>query len=90
LSKIIFFGEGSLRRTLHEYVAHYHSERNHQGKSNVLLFPRITETRGEGRVRCRERLGGLLRAITTKTPLESVGEIGRPSWTCRSAAVILY
>jgi putative transposase len=61
LSKIIFFGEGSLRRALHEYVAHYHSERNHQGKSNVLLFPRITETRGEGRVRCRERLGGLLR-----------------------------
>jgi putative transposase len=61
LSKIILFGEGSLRRALHEYVAHYHSERNHQGKSNVLLFPRITETRREGRVRCRERLGGLLR-----------------------------
>jgi putative transposase len=61
LSKIIFFGERSLRRAVHEYVAHYHSERNHQGKSNVLLFPRITETRGEGPVRCRERLGGLLR-----------------------------
>jgi putative transposase len=61
LSKILFFGEGSLRRALREYVAHYHSERNHQGKSNVLLFPRIMETRGEGRVRCRERLGGLLR-----------------------------
>ena len=61
LSKIIFLGESSLRRVLHEYVAHYHSERNHQGKSNVLLFPPITETRGEERVRCRERLGGLLR-----------------------------
>jgi putative transposase len=61
LSKIIFFGERSLRRAVHEYFAHYHSERNHQGKSNVLLFPRITETRGEGPVRCRERLGGLLR-----------------------------
>jgi hypothetical protein len=34
---------------------------NNQGKSNVLLFPRITETSGDGRVRCRERLGGLLR-----------------------------
>ena len=44
-----------------EYVAHYHSEWNHQGKSNVLLFPQITETSGEGRVRCRDRLGGLLR-----------------------------
>jgi putative transposase len=61
LSKIISFGEGSLRRAMHEYIAHYHSERNHQGKSNVLLFPQITETRGEGPVRCRERLGGLLR-----------------------------
>jgi putative transposase len=27
----------------------------------VLLFPRITETRREGPVRCRERLGGFLR-----------------------------
>jgi hypothetical protein len=61
LSKIIFFGECSLRRAVDEYVAHYHSERNHQGKSNVLLFPRITKARGEGPVRCRERLGGLLR-----------------------------
>ena len=57
---MLFFGEGSLRRVLHEYVAHYHRERNHQGKFNVLLFPRITQTRGES-VRCRERLGGLLR-----------------------------
>ena len=24
---------------LSEYVEHYHAERNHQGKSNVLLFP---------------------------------------------------
>jgi putative transposase len=61
LSKIILFGERSLRRAVHEYVAHYHSERNHQGKSNVLLFSRVTETRGEGPVQCRERLGGLLR-----------------------------
>jgi putative transposase len=58
-SKIIFVGE--CRRAVDEYVAHYHSERNHQGKSNVLLFPRITETRREGPVRCREQLGGLLR-----------------------------
>ena len=61
LSKIILFGERSLRRALSEYVAHYHAERNHQGKSNVLLFPRVMETRREGPVQCRERLGGLLR-----------------------------
>ena len=61
LSKIILFGERSLRRALSEYVAHYHAERNHQGKSNVLLFPRVTETHRGGAVQCRERLGGLLR-----------------------------
>jgi putative transposase len=61
LSKIILFDEHSLRRAVQEYVAHCLSERNHQGKSNVLLFPRTAETRGEGAVRCRERLGGLLR-----------------------------
>src|ERR1700674_1864659 len=60
LSKIILFGERSLRRALSEYVAHYHAERNHQGKSNVLLFRRVTQTRLEEPVRCRERLGGLL------------------------------
>src|ERR1035437_4710163 len=47
LSKIILFGERSLRRALSEYVEHYHAERNHQGKSNVLLFRRVTQTRGQ-------------------------------------------
>ena len=60
LSKIILFGERSLRRALSEYVAHYHAERNHQGKSNVLLFCRATETRRAEPVQCRERLGGIL------------------------------
>jgi hypothetical protein len=40
LSKLILFGEVSLRRTLTEFIAHFHGERNHQGKGNVLLFPR--------------------------------------------------
>jgi transposase InsO family protein len=61
LSKVILFGERSLRRALSEYVEHFHAERNHQGKSNVLLFPRVTETRRGGPLQCRERLGGLLR-----------------------------
>jgi putative transposase len=29
LSKLILFGERSLRRVMKEYVAHYHAERNH-------------------------------------------------------------
>ena len=61
LSKVILFGERSLRRALSDYVDHFRAERNHQGKGNVLLFPRNTDRHREGPVRCRERLGGLLR-----------------------------
>ena len=39
LSKLILFGEGSLRRAVTEFIEHFHAERNHQGKGNVLLFP---------------------------------------------------
>jgi len=37
------------------------AKRNHQGKGNVLLFPRSANSRRDGHVQCRERLGGLLR-----------------------------
>ena len=37
LDRMILFGEASLRRALREYVAHYHTERNHQGVGNRLL-----------------------------------------------------
>jgi putative transposase len=63
LAKLLLFGEASLRSVLEEYVGHFHAERNHQGKGNVLLFP-IAESasgKGKGRVRCQERLGGLLK-----------------------------
>ena len=63
LSKLILFGEASLRRALREYSIHHHHERNHQGKGSVLLFPAVrTSTRAEGGpIGCRERLGGLLK-----------------------------
>ena len=62
LSKLILFGERSLRWALNEYVAHHHHERNHQGKDNLLLFPSVELTnRREASLRCRERLGGLLK-----------------------------
>jgi len=62
LSRIILFGEGSLRHVLNEYVDHYHHERNHQGKGNVLLFPprSLAEKHGD-LIQCHERLGGLLK-----------------------------
>jgi hypothetical protein len=43
LSKIILFGNRSLRRAMREYVTHHHTERNRQGKSNVLLLPGLIE-----------------------------------------------
>ena len=61
LSRLILFGERSLQRALTEFIAHYHSERNHQGKGNVLLFPAPTTATRRRSVSCRERLGGLLR-----------------------------
>jgi putative transposase len=59
LDRIIPIGERHFRRALAEYVAHYHSERNHQGLDNALITGRPT-THVEGRVRRRPRLGGLL------------------------------
>jgi hypothetical protein len=63
LSKVILFGKRSLRRALSEYVEHFHTERNHQGKGNVLLFPRGANIGRDRSVQCRERLSGLLRYV---------------------------
>ena len=38
LTKLVLFGEASLRRALADFIDHYHGERNHQGKGNTLLF----------------------------------------------------
>jgi putative transposase len=61
LDRMIFFGEKQLRHTVEQFVLHYHAERNHQGINNALILAgeAVGQTRGE--VKCRERLGGLLR-----------------------------
>jgi len=63
LSKVILFGESSLRHCLENYVNHFHAKRNHQGKGNVILFPAPEDRIGEiaGDIQTRERLGGLLK-----------------------------
>ena len=63
LSHLILFGEASLRRALIQFEQHYHQERNHQGKDNVLLFPvsALQDRNAPRAIRCRERLGGLLK-----------------------------
>jgi putative transposase len=63
LSKLILFGEASLRRALTQFQEHYHTERNHQANGNVLLFPisqELPKSRGPS-IECSERLGGLLK-----------------------------
>jgi len=37
LERLILFGEGSLRKAIHEFIGHYHHERNHQGLGNRLI-----------------------------------------------------
>ena len=62
LSRLILFGERSLRRALTEYVTHFHQERPHQGKGNVILMPAAHDRQQHARpIRCYERLGGLLK-----------------------------
>ena len=62
LSRMILFGEASLRHALTQYVEHFHHERNHQGKGNLLLFPPVNhDSERTGSIQCHERLGGLLK-----------------------------
>jgi putative transposase len=62
LSRVILFGENSLRHVLGEYIEHYHVERCHQGLGNVIPFPSSWPANDrEGPIKCRERLGGLLK-----------------------------
>jgi len=61
IDRQVLFGKKALSHSLKEYVAHFHHERNHQGLGNTIPFP--SETVGDitGKIRKRERLGGLLK-----------------------------
>ena len=60
LARLVPLGEGHLRTAVRAFVDHYHEERPHQGLNNQLIAPKITPI-GRGPVRCRERLGGVLK-----------------------------
>ena len=60
LEQMILFGEDSLRNSIHQFLDHYHHERNHQGLENRLLMPMRAAVNSEGTIERRERLGGLL------------------------------
>jgi transposase InsO family protein len=60
LDRMILFGEDALRKSVQEFTAHYHLERNHQGLGNRLILPDSAHVGTTGEIRRRERLGGML------------------------------
>ena len=59
LDRMIFVGQGSLRRAVREYIEHYHRERNHQGLENRLIVPAVMPA-NDCVVANGARLGGML------------------------------
>jgi putative transposase len=60
LERMVLLGESHLRAAVRAFMVHYHEERPHQGLGNDLIAPRTSVTR-TGPIRCRKRLGGLLK-----------------------------
>jgi transposase InsO family protein len=60
LEQMVMLGERSLYDAIRQYLAHYHTERNHQGLANQLITPEPDLGSHSGQVRRRDRLGGLL------------------------------
>jgi transposase InsO family protein len=60
LDHLIIVSERQLRGVMHEYVEHYNHERAHQGIGNVLIRAPPRPANGDGPIRRRKRLGGLL------------------------------
>jgi transposase InsO family protein len=60
LERLMLFGESSLRTAVQNFVAHYHSERNHQGLDNRIIQPETSHATNTGAIQRRERLGGTL------------------------------
>jgi hypothetical protein len=53
-------GEKHLRAAVRAFMDHDQEERPHEGLGNELIAPK-TALRGPGPLRCRERLGGVLK-----------------------------
>lgn len=60
LEHMVILGEAALSYAIHQYLAPYHTERNHQGLGNQLIAPEPGIGGDSGQVRRRERLSGLL------------------------------
>ena len=63
LNHFIFFGERHLRYVVKEFVAHYLTERFHQGLDGELVTRQAESANDNGNsgpISCRSRLGGML------------------------------
>jgi transposase InsO family protein len=60
LDQMVMLGERSLYYVVQQYLAHYHTERNHQGLGNCLIHPEPDMVSCRGTVGRRDRLGGVL------------------------------
>ena len=60
MERMILVGEGSLRKAIHEFIEHYHQERNHQALGNRLIVEQEPGADKSGAIQCRQRLGGML------------------------------
>lgn len=58
--RMIFLGEEHLRRVVAECLEYYHRERNHQGLDGRIIQPALEVGAANGKVRRRQRLGGML------------------------------
>jgi putative transposase len=58
--QMFMLGERALYDAIQQYLAHYHTERNHQGLANHLIAPEPDLASHSAQVRRRERLGWLL------------------------------
>ena len=58
--RLILIGEASLRTAVQNFVEHYHSERNHQGRSNRIIRPEEGRQGATGAIQRRQGLGGML------------------------------
>jgi putative transposase len=57
---MVLLGEQHLRTAIRAFMLHYQEERPHQDLGNELVAPTTTVI-GTGPIKCRERLGGMLR-----------------------------
>ena len=66
LDRMIWFGEGSLRKGISEFVTHYHGERNHQGLDNRLILPDESHAANRGRLLVPRAFGRHVELLLTR------------------------